>query len=200
MTNISPLASILNNSNSNNESRFPESQNDIAPQEPSKKLSGPFATPLTHQKQNIYNSNPNQFWKQKPKEIPPPLPFTNVPSISDIQRNTNSTQNTVQLPSKIFYKQPLDDSTAMSDDASSTMSCQLITSSSLLLNREFVREAKHIVEPMKDVSPFNRKGSIGSNKQSSQTQTLNNLEAHNFHVVLKDCSDPSKPPPMETCI
>ncbi len=79
---------------------------------------------------------------------------------------------------------------SLTSDAESTMSCQLITSSSLLLNRDFVKQASLV---RLDASGR----AVPPTKASHQTQTNGNL----FSYRVEDAgSDAAKPPPMETCI
>ena len=89
-------------------------------------------------------------------------------------------------------------------DSDSVMSCQLITSSSLLLNRNTVREAQNIIESpsqkrpqnIKTQPPLNPRHFLTTqpktNESTTQTQAINN--------EINQDLDASKPPPMETAI
>lgn len=74
------------------------------------------------------------------------------------------------------------------DDEESLVSCQLITSASLLMNRDLVKEARHITAQPKNVP-------IAPNPRSLSTKS-----AQDAVVQVQTDVDATKPPPMETAI
>lgn len=97
-------------------------------------------------------------------------------------------------------------------DSESVMSCQLITSASLLLNRDSVREATHEVKQNEarkiNVPPLHNPRQF-VNTQSTQTSILQQQQhqqqlqaAKQQHHQFKQQAnyDALKPPPMETQI
>jgi hypothetical protein len=109
-----------------------------------------------------------------------------------------------QLTSQ-FIRAPLQQPT--DTDSDSVMSCQLITSSSLLLNRNLVREAQNIVEspsqkrqPLqqntKALPPLNPRHFLTTQPKTNESTT----QTHAISNEINQDSDASKPPPMETAI
>jgi len=167
LTNISPLASISNFNNSNLTETAATSSH-------YQRLAN---TPVTHSRQNFYNTNSVQ------------LPFVN----NNNNNNSNKAESVV----------------SEAETVESAMSCQLITSSSLLLNREFVRQAQTVTRAEVAVTKvFDARASNRSNRSQTSTQTQTNEDEQQesvpkYRVVLNELGfehDPSKPPPMETCI
>jgi hypothetical protein len=196
----------------------------------------PMVTPLTLNKRNVYKVNSDNLLQVA---APPPPPRSTMPSFNNTitennfndveeQLSTSITTLPPKLPPKIIVQKVPNDYNI--EDNDSVMSCQLITSTSLLLNRDYVKEAHHIIN-YKNINnnnsdtnttndliagprpKLNNPKSYSSHQststQSSQTQTQNfntnnysnnNNNNNNIIMNLKDSSDPSKPPPMETCI
>lgn len=124
-----------------------------------------------------------------------------------------------QLPSQFKHLNSPRIISEETDDNESMMSCQLITSASLLLNRENVREAKKITENVSQekflVPPMRNGNSSGRVPIFSPRQGNNNINQYDVlnpsvSVVNKSQdanvqftqtdSDATKPPPMETAI
>ena len=152
LTNISSLPS-----NNPSQSDLAGELASIQSKLPDYEIYQPMATPLTLTKRNVYTINSSCL------PAPPPIPRSGIP--------------TGRAAPRPFL--PMQQVNNYSDDNESVMSCQVIASSSLLLNRDYVREAKHII--------------VDATTHSSQTQTPHD-------VLFKDSSDSNKPPPMETCI
>ena len=138
------------------------------------------------------------------------------------QISTKAPANTLNLPPQLtsqFKRAPLQQPRQQhpintDTDSDSVMSCQLITSSSLLLNRNIVKEAQHVVDSpiqrkqpvmnqyhqnnVKTLPPLNPRHFLTSqpktNESTTQTQTTSN------DINQYQDSDASKPPPMETAI
>lgn len=168
LTNISPLNSI----NLNSSCVQPPSLTSLSP-----------AVPLTLTKQNIYHQDNSSSTSSlqtnrnlvRPS-VPPPPPHSNIPP----------------LPSQIALRKLKANESLPTSDAESTISCQLITSSSLLLNRDFVKQAS-LVRLDANGRP------LPPPKISHQTQTNNELFVHPSQAA-ENSTDAAKPPPMETCI
>lgn len=162
-----------------------------------------FSTPVTATRRNIYMTNSNNLLQvasppstaNRAAPVPPPTRPPAIPA---------SIQNGFKL-------NPKNDTLNADDDAESVMSCQLITSASLLLNRESVREAQQIKQedkkPLRQQQqqqqqlpppPFNPRHFV--NSQATQT-ALPNLQRTPHAPIMKQTeTDPLKPPPMETTI
>ena len=215
ITNISSLTNQSQNYPTHNTSDYENLSNlvidDIAPNKF-------FSTPVTTTKRNVYTTNSNNLLQMVPKPPPtrPPAIPTNVLTSSNTPPPTTTTQN---LSFKLNPNE---------EDSDSVMSCQLITSASLLINRDSVREAKRELKPPessttattanKPILPFlNPRHFV--NTQSTQTlnqpkqqiakQTINNNNNTNTQQLKKiEISsnkvtapiDSLKPPPMETTI
>ena len=113
-----------------------------------------------------------------------------------------------QLTTQFKQQTPQNDT-----DSDSVMSCQLITSSSLLLNRNTVKEAHNVVDSTRNKNMYHQSGNVKAlpplnprhflttqprtNESTTQTTqtTLHSNEVNNCPE-----SDASKPPPMETAI
>ena len=158
LTNISSLPS-----NNPSQSDLTGELVSIQSKLPDYEIYQPMATPLTLTKRNVYTVNSSCL------PAPPPIPRSGIPT------------GRAAPPRPFLPIQPQQQGNNYSDDNESVMSCQVIASSSLLLNRDYVREAKHIIVD------------TAATTHSSQTQTPHD-------VLFKDSSDSSKPPPMETCI
>lgn len=159
--------------------------------------------PQIPSKRNIYTTLPkngNNLLQVKPQQPPPP-PQTHAPELKQFSHESNNKRHL----------------SIENDDNESMMSCQLITSSSLLLNRENVKEAKRIIESKKQVQerylvPPMRKNVIEQNRPILSPRSFIPANQHydvlvsslanqdaNVQLTQTD-SDASKPPPMETAI
>jgi hypothetical protein len=114
-------------------------------------------------------------------------------SNKDATSNSNLPQQLTSQYTRKHLQPPTD------TDSDSVMSCQLITSSSLLLNRNTVREAQNIIESpsqKRPQPPLNPRHFLTTqpktNESTTQTQAINN--------EINQDLDASKPPPMETAI
>lgn len=168
LTNISPLNSI----NLNSSVQQPPSLTSLSP-----------AVPLTFTKQNFYHQDNSSSASSlqtsrlvRPSDVPPAPPHSNIPP----------------LPSQIALRKLKANESLPTSDAESTISCQLITSSSLLLNRDFVKQAS-LVRLDANGRP------LPPPKTSHQTQTNNELFCYASQAA-ESSTDATKPPPMETCI
>ncbi len=213
ITNISSLTNQSQNYPMHNTSDYENLSNlvidDIAPNKF-------FSTPVTTTKRNVYTTNSNNLLQMVPKPPPtrPPAIPTNVLT-SNNPPTANATQN---LSFKLNPNE---------EDSDSVMSCQLITSASLLINRDSVREAKRELkqpEPSlntntnKPILPFLNprhfvntqstqtlnqqqqiaKQTITTTNNNTNTQQLKKIEIASNKVTAP--IDSLKPPPMETTI
>ena len=121
------------------------------------------------------------------------------------------TQFKQQKPLPTSYKN-LQQSHNNDTDSDSVMSCQLITSSSLLLNRNTVKEAQnvkpspvlnsyHNSNSAKTLPPLNPRHFLTNQPKTNESTTQTQSSTSNNDMVSKcQDSDASKPPPMETAI
>lgn len=114
----------------------------------------------------------------RPKFVPPPVPKNYPPQLVSQFKPLNHPSDT--------------------DDTDSLMSAQLITSASLLMNRDNVKEAKRI--PAIQVNSAQGKKMPAFNPRTLKTHVEVN-QSHDVDVQSKDFdADANKPPPMETAI
>lgn len=116
---------------------------------------------------------------------PPPRPFMPAPPAPPPSR-----------PPPIYAQSNND------DDEESLVSCQLITSASLLMNRDLVKEARHITAQPKNTSVLPNPRSMSGISAASGTGEANSIRkpAQDAVVQVQTDVDATKPPPMETAI
>ena len=214
-TNITNISSLTNQSQTNNLNLQPTTTSEY--ENLSNLIDSKFySSPVTVSKRNAYMTNSNNLLQLS---SPPPAPRTTV----NQNYKNSAPMPPPTLPPKIPTSQPIPTSIAFKlnpnntdTDSESVMSCQLITSASLLLNRDSVREAKQQVKE-------DANGVLGLPKWANQRQTINSISSQthpnqlshpyqrnqqpaNINQMAQHLqkfnlnSDVLKPPPLESTI
>lgn len=134
--------------------------------------------------ENLSNSALNEILDNYPK--------SRVPIVADRKKPPTTRPPAPPTRPPPIYNHPpsLND-----DDDESLISCQLITSASLLMNRDLVKEARHVTHQPKSgpLPPSQRTFVPVDNSQARKS-------AQDAVVQVQADLDGTKPPPMETAI